>query len=469
MGKIIATPYQKEEWSSMKVGLLFIAFLTGLIYLGACAQTVERVGVQGVQGNVDPYFRPKRVYSVDAVQAWDLTLKVLNRQGVSLEMANRETGLIRTGYQNISAWERSQCDIRLSPEPRNKTFIYIRCRYEGRKEATEQFRDFTYSSPRETMKAEEEMYRRIEPYLLPFERILMPKEESAAKAPSEPDPSLTAATPLPKPEAVSPPAPSPPTEGQTRGTIASTPKTEPSYPKAEAGSPITPPAVVEVKPQPAADSLVKDAPTFQPEAPASPAPPISASPRKPEIVKEPMGPYLTTLEAANVRLAPSTQSKIITVLGKGKRVELVGESGPWTKIKLPSGDTAWIFTAFLKEYYPREGVSTAKPSPSRDLSSMPCPSCEKTPPLKPEMTSPTPTLKGGEVIKKKGVNGSPKMVTKVIAKMREEPSPKAKVALVLKKGREVEKIGQSGGFTKVKLSWGDTGWVWTGSLEKKPR
>ena len=85
------------------------------------------------------------------------------------------------------------------------------------------------------------------------------------------------------------------------------------------------------------------------------------------------------------------------------------------------------------------------------------------------MTSPTPTLKGGEVIKKKGVNGSPKMVTKVIAKMREEPSSKAKVALVLKKGREVEKIGQSGGFTKVRLSWGDTGWVWTGSLEKKPR
>lgn len=214
---------------------------------------------------------------------------------------------------------------------------------------------------------------------------------------------------------------------------------------------------------------MKDAPTFQPEALASPAPPINASPKKPEIVEEPLGSYLTTIEAANVRLAPSTQSKIIIVLGKGEKVELVGESGPWTKIKLPSGDTAWIFTAFLKEYSPREGVSTVKPTLPGKLSSMPSTPNNKTSPIKPEMTSPSPNLKGGEVIKKKGVSGSPKMATKVIAKMREEPSTKAKVVLVLKKGREVEKIGQSGGFTKVRLSWGDTGWVWTGSLENKPR
>lgn len=234
--KIIGTPYQKEGWSSMKMGLLFIAFLHGLMYLGACAQTVERIGPQGV-GNVDPYFRPKRVYAVGVNQAWDLTLKALNREGLSLEMVNRETGFIRTGYQNTSAWQRNQCDLRLSPEPRNKTFIYIRCRYEGRKEATEPFRDFTYNSPRETMKAEEEMYRRIEPYILPFERDPMAKEESVGETPPKPDPSMIAATPVTKPEAASPPAPSPPTEGESRGIIASTPKTEPSYPKAETGSP----------------------------------------------------------------------------------------------------------------------------------------------------------------------------------------------------------------------------------------
>ena len=453
----------------MKMGLLFIAFLSGLIYLGACAQTVERVGLQGVQANFDPYFRPKRVYAVDANQAWDLTLTALNREGISLEMVNGETGLIRTDYQNISAWQRSQCDLRFSPEPRNKTFIYIRCRYEGRKEATEQFRDFTYSSPRETMKAEEEMYRKIEPYILPFERTPMAKEESVAKAPPKPDPSLATATPLPKPEAASPLAPPAPTEGQPRETTVPAPKMEPSSPKAEAVSPPTLPAVVEVKPKRTADFPVKEAPPPKPEAVASPASPVSFGPKKPGIVEEPLGSYLTTLESANVRLAPSTQSKIITVLGKGKRVELVGESGPWTKIKLPSGDTAWIFTAFLKESSPQERVSTVKPSPSRELSSVPCPPCDKTSPIKPEMTSPTPAQKGGEVTDKKGINGPPKMVTKVIAKMREEPSPRAKVVLVLKKGREVEKIAQSGGFTKVRLSWGDTGWVWTRSLEKNPR
>jgi uncharacterized protein YgiM (DUF1202 family) len=40
--------------------------------------------------------------------------------------------------------------------------------------------------------------------------------------------------------------------------------------------------------------------------------------------------------------------------------------------------------------------------------------------------------------------------------------------LVLKKGREVEKIGQVGQYTKVRLSWGDTGWVLSRSLEKVP-
>ena len=76
--------------------LLFRALLCGLLYLGACAQTVERIGPQGVQGLADPYFRPKRVYAVDANQAWDLTLKALNQEGISLETADREAGLMRT-------------------------------------------------------------------------------------------------------------------------------------------------------------------------------------------------------------------------------------------------------------------------------------------------------------------------------------------------------------------------------------
>ena len=197
--------------------------------------------------------------------------------------------MIRTDYQNISAWERSQCDLRFSPEPRNETFIYIRCRYEARKEATEQFRDFTYSSPRETMKAEEGMYRKIEPYILRFERTPMAKEESVAKAPPKPDPSLAAATPLPKPEAASPLAPPVLTEGQPRETTVPTPEMELPSPKAEAVSPPTLPPAVEVRPKGTADSPVKEAPSPKPETVASPAPPVSFGAKKLEIVEEPLG------------------------------------------------------------------------------------------------------------------------------------------------------------------------------------
>ncbi len=138
----------------MRIKLLFSIILCGLFYFGGCAQTVERIGPQGVQVFGDPYFRPKRVYAVQVNEAWDLTIKALNREGISLEMVNKETGLIRTDYQNLSAWERGKCDLRFPPEPQHQTFIYIRCTYEGRKEATEPFRDFTYSSPQEAMKAE---------------------------------------------------------------------------------------------------------------------------------------------------------------------------------------------------------------------------------------------------------------------------------------------------------------------------
>ena len=57
--------------------------------------------------------------------------------------------------------------------------------------------------------------------------------------------------------------------------------------------------------------------------------------------------------------------------------------------------------------------------------------------------------------------------TRAVTKMRAEPSSNSKVVLVLKKGRAVEKIGESGEYSKVKLSWGDTGWVLNRSLKSR--
>ena len=407
----------------MKKGPFLVTLILGLTVLGGCSGTTGRTVTQEAQAPQDPYFRPKRVYAVDMNQAWDLTLKAMNREGISLEMVNQETGVIRTDYQNLTAWERNKCDIRFSPEPQGKTYIYVRCRYEGRKDAAETFKDFTYSSPREAMKAEEDLYRRLEPYILPFEKTSMPQEEAVGKAPARPAPAPAAETPAPKVETSAPPV---------------------------AAAAAAAPAVVERAPEPVPPS---PAPAPRAEAAVPPAPiPVE----KPEIREETLFKPAMTAAATNVRLAPSTQSKIIAVLPKGERVEKIGESGNWSKIKLPSGVDAWVFTDFLQP-------ASAAPSP------LPSAPTVAPPPVKTEAPPPPPVAKAAQPAGK-SVEGPTKgfFITKEITRMRTEPNLKSNVVLVLKKGRKVEKLDESGEFVRVRLSWGDSGWVQKRFLDPAP-
>jgi uncharacterized protein YgiM (DUF1202 family) len=409
----------------MKKGPFLVILMLGLIFLGGCGGTTAKIVTKETQ---DPYFRPQRVYAVDMNQAWDLTLKAMSREGIALEKAYKETGVIRTEYQNLSTWERNKCDIRFSQEPQRKTYIYVRCRYEGRKDATEPFKDFTYSSPREAMKAEEEIYRKIEPHILPFERTSLPQEELVAKtAPKPAAPPIPEKT-EPKAEAAAP----------TVAPAAVVPLAA-AEPKAEAVSPPTPPVVAETKPEAAPPP-----PAIKTETAAAPEP---VPPGRPEIKEETISKSLVAAAPTNVRLAPSTQSKIVAVLKKGERVEKIGESGNWSKIKLPSGMDAWVFTDFLQ---PASAVPSAIPSAP----------AVAPPPVKPEAPPAPPVAKAAEPAKQ-GIEGTAKVffVTNEITKMRAEPNLKSKVTLVLKKGRKVERLAESGEFVKVRLSWGDSGWV----------
>jgi SH3-like domain-containing protein len=412
----------------MKKGAFLAILMLGFTVLGGCGGTTGKMVTRETQ---DPYFRPKRVYAVDMNQAWDLTLKALNREGISLETVNQEMGVMRTDYQNLSAWERNKCDIRFSPEPQRKTYIYIRCRYEGRKDAAEPFRDFTYSSPREAMKAEEDLYRRIEPYILPFEKTFLPREAAVDKAPAAVAPAPAAEKPVSKVEAaappVTPPAAAPPAPA----------------PRVETVSPPSPPTVAPPAPPPAEKPEIREETLPQRE---------ETLPKREETL---FGPVMTAA-ATNVRLAPSIQSKIITVLPKGERAEKIGESGNWSKIKLPSGMDAWVFTDFLEP-------ASAAPSP------VPAAPTVEAPPVKPETPPPPPVAKVAKPAGK-SAEGPAKdfFVTKKIARMRAEPNLKSKVVLVLKKGRKVEKLEESGEFVKVRLSWGDSGWVQKRLLEPAP-
>jgi uncharacterized protein YgiM (DUF1202 family) len=77
-----------------------------------------------------------------------------------------------------------------------------------------------------------------------------------------------------------------------------------------------------------------------------------------------------------------------------------------------------------------------------------------------------PQAKAGEPVKKSAEAARKSLfATKDITRMRAEPDAKSKVVLVLKKGRRVEKLAESGEFTRVRLPWGDTGWVLTRSLQ----
>ena len=170
-------------------------------------------------------------------------------------------------------------------------------------------------------------------------------------------------------------------------------------------------------------------------------------------------------------MAPSIQSKVITVLKRGERVEKVGESGVWTKIELASGEMAWVHRDFVQEVSPQQETPSAPTSPVEEKTSLLSPPVTEAYRETPGETSFRQTTKVGGPVKKDGEGTlknflGTKLVTKEVVKMRLKPSLTSKVVLVLKKGRAVEKIGESGVYTKVRLSRGVTGWILTRLLKK---
>ena len=415
----------------MKKGLLQVALfsLAGLL-IGACAPALKETRPGEI---ADPYFRPKRVYALDFNQAWDLTLKALSREGISLRASNRETGLIQTDYTNVSAQERNRCALRCTREPYRKTFVHILCRREARTEMNEPFRDITYTSPLEAMKAEENLYRKIEPYLLPAERSPRVQQEMIAKGELSP-----AAVPV---------VPAALFGKENPGAV---PLLRTS---AAAQTSLTSPAAVNPHASPVHSNGAAPEPAPVPLVKA-------ASEEKPRIA------YVSTIEAANARKAPSTQGPLLTVLKKGERAERVGVSGIWTKVRLLSGEVVWIHGDFLKEVDSGEassGIFSAEAARNngspRPVKENPAAARDKVPPVSPVKTE---SPAGGTAESSK-MN----LETRAITRMRAEPSSNSKVVLVLKKGRAVEKIGESGEYSKVKLSWGDTGWVLNRSLKSR--
>ena len=119
------------------------------------------------------------------------------------------------------------------------------------------------------------------------------------------------------------------------------PTAGPAPPQTEAPAAPSAPA-----PAPAPVSISKEK-----QPPVTPTPP-PAEPKK-EVKSIPPPPpaeiYVITLKNSHVRKEADLKGKVITTLKKGTKVEKIGQTTNWVNVKLPSGETGYIFHELVKE------------------------------------------------------------------------------------------------------------------------
>jgi SH3-like domain-containing protein len=430
----------KRERRNMKRFFILSASFFGFLFIWGCAQTSQQ---KTMPESVNPYFRPKRVYAVNFDQAWDLTLKGLKDSGIAVAKVDRANALIRTAYQNPTPFVRDQCEIKFLKEPMDKTYIHVSCRYET-KAGEDQYRDLTYNYPREVMKLEEDIYRKIEPFILPAERVYVaetaaPPKEGAKPSPAEPPPTTA--------RVVLPPAPGEPQKPIiVEVPIPSTPQKPPPS-KEETRSVFPPPRpAVETKP------------------PVSP-PAGMATKGEGEKLPKPGDLDWVTVAAANLRSGPSLKNPIVTVMPKGEELQRVNRKGFWTQVQTSGGKSGWVFNDFIRRREASKPAIEKKGFAERPSSKISPPATKSSSIEWKKAPAPSPDVLKESANRKPEVPSKIFLMTKSKAPMMTTPSAKSKLIYVLRQGRKVEKIGESTGWTKVKVSWGDTGWVSSNLLE----
>jgi len=110
-------------------------------------------------------------------------------------------------------------------------------------------------------------------------------------------------------------APAPPQSSSTPADTAPQP----------AVAPTTPPAV---------------SPTPLPPAPPSPAP--QRQEPQPKATADAPSRLFVSVARANLRAGPDTNSKILAVLLKGTKLEVVSKANQWYRVRLDNGTEGWI-------------------------------------------------------------------------------------------------------------------------------
>ena len=173
-----------------------------------------------------------------------------------------------------------------------------------------------------------------------------------------------------------------------------------------------------------------------------------------------------TVAATNLRSGPTLQDPILTVLPKGEEVQRIDQKESWTKVQTSEGKTGWVFSEFLRLKEMAKPGMGKEGFAERPSAKIPPPATK--PPFVQWREAPPPSPEVLKESTKAKTEGPSKIffTTNRKAPMMTAPSAKSKLIYVLREGRKVEKIGESKDWMKVKLSWGDTGWVSSKFLEK---
>ncbi len=316
---------------------LFLTLLLLISLQGSCGgPSVKTTSVA-----VDSEYTPKKIFDLDFPSAWEKTLQGLKEKNIPVILQDKEKGIIRTDYQTGSdrhhlgraISSRHKCSIFFFQEGEKKTILNLRCLYEIKETSGKAYVDASSFFPDETVALEKELYRTIESSLLPKQvsRPTSPRTE-------ESHPVLSAHQ---NPVNLPPVAQASPETSRLKETL----------PAPSVSTPQAPVDLMTPKPQETPTPL----PTPHIEAQLTPPPPArEVTPITPKVEPkarvlgyEPI--FLVTKKKAPLREKPSSKSKIIETLKKGRKVEKIGESGNWVKVKIWETTIGWTTKDLLQE------------------------------------------------------------------------------------------------------------------------
>lgn len=140
---------------------------------------------------------------------------------------------------------------------------------------------------------------------------------------------------------------------------------------------------------------------------------------------QPSGPaaIVTASSGLNLRSGPSKNSSVIAVLAHGTTVYVVGHSGGWDKVQLPSGTTGWVQGRYIS------GGSVSR--------------------------SPTAPARVGQP------STNHRVVSSTVSGLRVHASPSTAASVVgsASPGQKLTVLGSRNGWYKVRLPDGTVGWV----------